>query len=424
MKRYLFLILPVIIVLLDYCTTTTKITNKNLSSLYKTVQNTLNPKYVVYHESDSISKVYFKIETRDLLYTKKESDEKFLAKVKLKWKLFESYESKKIVDSSFTILTDRGEPGTDKNIIGHFEFKAETPNKYVLQVMATDIYRRSSKKVFVEVDKTNPHNRQNFMLRDDLSGLPLFDKHIPLGKTIRIKCNNPLIQTLYGRHYNRNFPLAVPPFAIYNPKSFEYDADSLFVLSISGKGVFRTEIAGKGIYHLQTDTTNKLGLTLFHLNENFPTVKLVEELILPLRYITTRKEFDELLKTENQKKQLDYFWLNVSSNPDRARELIKQYYARVQDANRFLTSYTEGWRTDRGMVYIVFGHPNVIYKSSNSESWVYGEENNFMSVNFNFTKVSNPFSDNDYILARSPIYKSNYYKAVDSWREGRIFVSN
>jgi hypothetical protein len=35
--------------------------------------------------------------------------------------------------------------------------------------------------------------------------------------------------------------------------------------------------------------------------------------------------------------------------------------------------------------------------------------------------VDNPFSDNDFKLQRSPGYKSNWYRAVDAWRSGRVY---
>jgi hypothetical protein len=96
--------------------------------------------------------------------------------------------------------------------------------------------------------------------------------------------------------------------------------------------------------------------------------------------------------------------------------MIKLYYNRVMDANRFFTSYLEGWKTDRGIIYIIYGPPNVVYKGRNVEGWVYGEDKNMLSINFTFRKLDNPFTDNDYSLTRSPAYKDGWYIAVDNWR--------
>jgi hypothetical protein len=37
---------------------------------------------------------------------------------------------------------------------------------------------------------------------------------------------------------------------------------------------------------------------------------------------------------------------------------MEEYYIRVQFANKNFAHYIEGWRTDMGMVYIIFGSPN------------------------------------------------------------------
>jgi hypothetical protein len=73
------------------------------------------------------------------------------------------------------------------------------------------------------------------------------------------------------------------------------------------------------------------------------------------------------------------------------------------------------------MIFLIFGLPNIVNRTSSSEVWIYGEENNMMSLNFTFYKVTNPFTANDYILDRSIIYKNNWYRGVESWRQGRIY---
>jgi hypothetical protein len=96
----------------------------------------------------------------------------------------------------------------------------------------------------------------------------------------------------------------------------------------------------------------------------------------------------------------------------------------VQDANYYFTSYLEGWKTDRGMVYLIYGSPNVIYRTLNSETWIYGEENNVNSLSYSFTKVNNPFTNNDYTLERSVVYKQSWITAVDIWRQGRTYLQD
>jgi len=142
-----------------------------------------------------------------------------------------------------------------------------------------------------------------------------------------------------------------------------------------------------------------------------------------MRYLSSKKEFEDIKSSASVRKALDNFWLNKGGNADRTRQLIRIYYGRVQEANRLFTSYVEGWRTDRGMIYIIFGPPNTLYRGDVTESWIYGTPTSTLALNFFFTKVNNPFSPNDFILSRAPIYESNWYRAVDIWRQGRAYNS-
>ena len=139
-------------------------------------------------------------------------------------------------------------------------------------------------------------------------------------------------------------------------------------------------------------------------------------MIESLRYISTSKEFDRFYSSAYPKETVDSFWVATAGGPDRAVALIRDYYNRVEEANRYFLSYCEGWKTDRGIIYIIFGPPNVVKRSDQQEEWTYGEANNYHSISFLFYKVLNPFTENDYILQRQSTYKDIWYNAVQQWR--------
>ncbi len=85
-----------------------------------------------------------------------------------------------------------------------------------------------------------------------------------------------------------------------------------------------------------------------------------------------------------KKAAIDDFWLNIGGSLERARELLKKYYGRVKEANKHYSSYTQGWKSDRGMIYIVMGPPANIYKSKKDEIWMYGNESNPNALRFVF----------------------------------------
>ena len=147
-------------------------------------------------------------------------------------------------------------------------------------------------------------------------------------------------------------------------------------------------------------------------------------MVAPLRILNSKNEFKKISEAEDKKVAIDRFWLKIAGDRRRAKDLIAKFYGRVQDANSYFTSHVDGWKTDRGLVYLVYGPPNTLYKNSQSEIWIYGEEGHVSSLNLSFLKMRNPFTDNDYKLDRSPIYKNSWYQAVDSWRQGRIYTDN
>ena len=170
------------------------------------------------------------------------------------------------------------------------------------------------------------------------------------------------------------------------------------------------------------DSNDLEGMTLFRFDDSYPDIAEAYQMVAPLRYISSNDEYEKLTSSKTPKQAVDNFWLTAAGgSKDRARELIRNYYNRIQEANKYFTSFQEGWKTDRGMVYLVFGVPNYIYRSSAGETWTYGEERNYMSLTFTFMRLDNPFSDNDYALQRASTYRNLWYNAVDLWREGRVY---
>ena len=118
---------------------------------------------------------------------------------------------------------------------------------------------------------------------------------------------------------------------------------------------------------------------------------------------------------------VDQFWLNKAHSNERARTLIRNYYSRVQLANELFTSHKEGWKTDRGLISIIFGSPSFIRYNKNNEIWIYGNDHNSNTIKFTFEKIKNIFSNNDYILKRNYAYKTPWYIAVETWRNGKVY---
>ena len=82
------------------------------------------------------------------------------------------------------------------------------------------------------------------------------------------------------------------------------------------------------------------------------------------KYIANAKEYDAMADAstlEEKQKLFQEFWRKRNPSPDSQRnERMDEYYSRVQYANEHFSHFIEGWRTDMGMVFIIFGAPSSI----------------------------------------------------------------
>ncbi len=418
MKKIILLILPILA--LAGCFLSNKISNQNLSYIYKNVSSVIHPEFLVYNFSDDSSRLFFKINTDELLYTKQD-DQKFAAVVKVQYMLFNSIDAQVFTDSgSVTVKDSRGDSASNI-LIAHFDLKTSTNPYSIIQLKLSDMNRKTYDVYFVKIDKSTKESRQTFLVY--LKGMkqPYFHNYVAATDSFKISNRDAAATKFFVKYYNRSFKIAPPPFAIDNPSSFDYHPDSVFTVDIAANEYLH--FPKPGFYHFQTDTVvSREGFTIYRFTDEFPNVAMPQELIDPLRYINTRKEFEDFASNPNKKLTLDKFWMGMGGNQERSRELIRKFYNRVINANNYFTSHIEGWKTDRGLIYIVFGSPNVVYKGDNSESWTYGESGSMLSINFNFERVNNPFTDNDYTLERAPLYETQWYRAVDVWRQGRVYA--
>lgn len=153
---------------------------------------------------------------------------------------------------------------------------------------------------------------------------------------------------------------------------------------------------------------------------HFPQMRDLDEMIRATRYIATRDEYKGMRESRNPKEALDNFWLQFAGDSETARELIRTYYARVQEANLYFSGLREGWCTDRGMVHVVFGHPDRIRRDRYGETWIYGEEGEVNTLIFRFTVRAAGDDFNVFELERYPGFRSPWEAMVSSWRRGKI----
>ncbi len=117
------------------------------------------------------------------------------------------------------------------------------------------------------------------------------------------------------------------------------------------------------------------------------------------------------------------FWGNASlDEPQKAEKLIQEFNRRVEYANCFFSAHKEGWKTDRGMVYLLFGPADRVISDIRGEVWSYGFTN---SVQREFVFARNPsgLHKNDFVLERNIGYREIEFAAIQRWKNGWVRYS-
>lgn len=413
----------IIALLLSACTSSAPMNKRdNFSYLYGKGGGQMQLQARVHHTSPERSRVYYKLSTKDLLYKSDGTGGPFHAVVRISYESYDAFGSKNLLDSASTIIDDESlDPGEDKELIGSMDLSRKEHRSFVLKVMARDLNRDQQSTVFLRVDKDGVGSSQYFMPEDTAKGLPLFTDHFK-GGAVRVRCETCTGKTLFGEHYPVNSVLPTPVFTTSgNSSSNTSKPDSSFRVSVNEDGVFTLDLQRPGMYRVRTDTTREVGYVLHSVVEAYPLVTSTDDLLKPLRYITSNQEYDRISKATNVRQSIERFWIDAAGDRERGREAIRIYYGRVENANRHFTADVEGWKTDRGLVHIIFGTPTSIYKNDLNETWIYGEENNLMSLTFTFTRRNGALNENDLVLQRDPMLKGAWYRNVESWRNGRVY---
>ncbi|MBN1339839.1 MAG: GWxTD domain-containing protein [Bacteroidales bacterium] len=400
------------------CQTSRKMAGLDVSGFYSEKAFT-HPRSKVFHINDSVSELYLGINTEDFLRAVSRATGDTVVRFRVSYELYNPGESKIIADSASRIYNDvKQNPGASEMIL-RFELKTGRPENNLLRISLTDLDRNENHTVYkyCRIDRAGKKSRQYFLVTDEY-GLPFFDDYFGSDLPFFIHYSIPGEKMLVVRYFSREHPIARPPFALEKDKLFRFAPDSLFTLPLDNDGnTGKLVLKKEGIYHFQADTSFKEGLTLMRFHDGYPEIGTPDQALYSIRYLTTRPEYESMLKYADRKTAIDSFWLErARQDPGRAKSMIKKYYSRVEFSNHFFGTHKEGWKTDRGIIYIVYGPPTRAYVRTNEEEWIYGEEGNPLSIRFFFYRTNSPFTDNDFRLERSPAYKQNWYLAVENWR--------
>ena len=152
----------------------------------------------------------------------------------------------------------------------------------------------------------------------------------------------------------------------------------------------------------------------------------MDDLIAPLAYIASARELEFLeagASPAERRRRFDAFWGSLFNDRNTATDVLRRYYERVEEANLLFTTYKEGWKTDRGMAYVVLGPPEFVETTPLAETWHYAYGSGDARSSLVFERASyyearaRPAFES-WVLARTAAYEPAWRRAVRRWRGG------
>ncbi|HYF68993.1 MAG TPA: GWxTD domain-containing protein [Ohtaekwangia sp.] len=242
------------------------------------------------------------------------------------------------------------------------------------------------------------------------NSLPVVERYIKVGTPLSVSGSSPA----FVAYYDDVFPPAPPAFEkAVGRVSPALRVDSSFVANPENPISF----AKTGLYLFQYDTLAAEGFTI-RVEDDYPRLAKVESLADPLTYICTSQEMARIRQAKGDKRAFDKVILSMTKDTERAKLFMKNYFRRVELANQYFTSYKEGWKTDRGMVYIIFGVPDQVFKTMEREIWYY--KNSAYKITLEFAKSPTLFDPENYVLLREKKFEYTLYQVIDLLRNARF----
>lgn len=390
--------------------------SEQLAHIYNPVSTSIHPKIFIRKNNLEDVELFVVINDSELLFSKANAQNKSTAKVRIFYKIMESFENIAAIDTATKVLT-LSKSDTPKTYAVKLKLKPVEQKKFVLQTTVTDLLRGKMNINFSIVDKTDSLCADNFALSKIENMQPFSENYFKKGDVTRIDYNFPKLDTVYKLFFSPSTEIPAVPYA----------SDPVFIdtLDFSNAEIlnrnFLVNASEEGYFYFTADTLSRNGLVIPCFSEDYPNISRLDKMIEPLAYLTTPQEYDSIKNSNHKKLAIDDFWLSCTSDSRRAKDLLKVFYTRAVFANIYFPDYRDGVLTDRGMIYIVLGPPKILGFTSDSEIWIYKDSHSGKKVRFTFSRSSDAMTKQKYVLQRNTEFKPYWDAAVNSWRKGMIY---
>ncbi len=396
-----------------------------VAPMYNPSEYSLNIDYKIYHISDMLTSLYIRIFPGELLFNSANSEAELRANVRIRYQIYELDEEDKVlakVDSSEFLVKIGGEAQNQTAYFANKTLRVPAGKKYLVRLDSKDVLRGTIGLRHLYIDKSDVYGSQNFSVLSPVTNYPKFLNYFAQGEVFRLDYRLPGIDTIYVDYYKPDHSIPRPQVVLDGPSFFTRIPDTTMIMSFADTLIYTLPFTG--MYHFRIDTLHHGGITLHNYGTSYPQVKTDTDLMEPLFYIATMAEYRSLQRSHNVKRAVDDFWLERTSSMDRSRELIRVYYNRVLYSNLYFIADREGWKTDQGMIYILFGPPDRIRDTGNEQQWYYISRKQQKIIRFTFQRKPGQFSNQELEWKKTTETLQYWSAAVSSWRSGKVYTFN
>ena len=338
---------------------------------------------LVFYSKDSLKArvdVFVQIPQTTLSFKKNQSTQKFEAKYDLAINIYNSLGENILSNTSSETISNTDEQ--QKYLADNPDFRIKSyflkPDNYKMETTLRDrnnyMEYKSDKKFDVPDYVNSDVSISSVMLLSDFKSDSLGKKVIfPLvtGNIGDLK-EVYIFYEIYNNSEN-TFPVSIN-YKILSEKSISLKEGSFSCVLTPGinqridrlapfdytTGLYRLELSSNAYSSIFTQKDFVYKWSDLPMN-----IKDLNGAINQMVYIATDDQLDSLKEAPNQaekEKRFLQFWKNIDPSPKTAKnEIMNEYYNRVKIAtDKFSTSYHEGWKTDMGMVFIIYGNPSSI----------------------------------------------------------------
>ncbi|MDX9725379.1 MAG: GWxTD domain-containing protein [Bacteroidales bacterium] len=413
------------------CSTTQRVTvdTKDLSYLYNPTKSSIKPSISVFNQSEASSVLSVKFFAPDLFFSEANPRGVPMAQLLITVKLYNTTSGRILSDTAY-VDADVVKEDNRQEYVYKIPMRVQPASSYVAEVKILDKLRAEVIQSFVNFNTLSYFNRYNYIARGHFAKNELHNPVIRENEYVNLLYPSLPADSLFIFFYQPLKVVPYPPSILLPERLIDYPPDTVMAMPYSSE--LPLMFPEEGVYFCTVDRESQEGFSFFNFGKAFPGMTTPEVMIEPLAYLASDEEMSAMRSAAKPKVALDEFWIKCGGNIEKSRELIRIYYTRVLYSNYYFTSFKEGWRTERGMIYIMYGPPDKVYKSNEGESWGYRRpvlrsmwggrfrlREDYLW--FNFRVRNNDFSENDYYLARSETLVTHWDKAVAAWRKGLVF---